>query len=332
MFCPFAATPRLSTYSWIESERNPPGIECDTDSAMACAHSISNGMWNRATDLDQVRLSIRGNKPLGYNGRPTATAITTTRAPPVIMQQRRMTLSTQEQWEHMRAFHLKNSLWPSKERQSHSQMDGGSPLIWTVFHPPLAEERCQTYAWNGHLDNYMPWVVGHKGGTQARPPFISQGLWNTRQSLPDAGQSRQPLASNTTPSVLPHTSPSVASIGSNSMQMAIMIYLFLVQQFDDSGPAAPQVTSTAPWRHWSSQRLHPVPVVKSRKSCSRWTTALIQRQWDTAWDLTTHRNVESFRFGLGLPTITDSCSIHFPCMKCVHSYWPMAPTACWQFP
>jgi len=58
MFCPFAATPRLSTYSWIESERNPPGIECDTDSAMARAHSISNGMWNRATDLDQVRLSI----------------------------------------------------------------------------------------------------------------------------------------------------------------------------------------------------------------------------------------------------------------------------------
>jgi len=35
-----------------------------------------------------------------------------------------------------------------------------------------------------------------------------------------------------------------------------------------------------------------VPYAKTRKSCQRWSQAIIQRQWDTAWDLTTHRNIE----------------------------------------
>jgi len=46
-------------------------------------------------------------------------------------------------------------------------------------------------------------------------------------------------------------------------------------------------------RHWNYHRpSRQAQPVKSQKSCSRWTTAIIQRLWDTAWDLVTHRNVE----------------------------------------
>jgi len=40
------------------------------------------------------------------------------------------------------------------------------------------------------------------------------------------------------------------------------------------------------------QQVLTVSHVKTRKSCCHWSLAIIQRKWDTAWDLTTHRNIK----------------------------------------
>jgi len=127
--------------------------------------------------------------------------------------------------------------------------------------------------------------------------------------------------SNTTPSDLPHMPQSIALIGTSSILMATMIYLFIVQQSCKTGSAAPFATPPAP-QHWSSPRLHPAPVVKSQKSCFWWTRAIIQRKWDTAWDLTTHWNVESCRSGLGWPTIKWNAQSTF-CAQNALCQWPM---------
>jgi len=136
-----------------------------------------------------------------------------------------------------------------------------------------------------------------------------------------------------TSSALPPTPQLMAVTGTGSMLMAILIYLFMVQQSSTTGPAAPLATPPAP-RHQNSPRQHTTSVVKSQKSCYRWTGAIIQRRWDTAWDLTAHWNVESHRTGLGLPNIKwnisfNPLSLHGtssakgPCIQCHLTYFPV---------
>jgi len=86
----------------------------------------------------------------------------------------------------MWAFYSSFLLWPSEEWRSQLSTEGSSPLIWTMLHPPLAEAWLQTYAWTGHLENYMPWSNGQTD-TTVRPPIVSHTRWNIRKStIPQA--------------------------------------------------------------------------------------------------------------------------------------------------
>jgi len=98
-------------------------------------------------------------------------------------------LSPQRQWERMRVFHSRKLLWPTMERTGQTQVAGGSPLTWTTLYPPLTDVRLETYAWNGHLANYMPWTIGPE---IARPPIISHARWNIRRSTSPLATANSP--------------------------------------------------------------------------------------------------------------------------------------------
>jgi len=70
------------------------------------------------------------------------------------------------------------------------------------------------------------------------------------------------------------------------------------QQSGSSGFTVPPLFPlTEGYQSWNHHRVFSQePSVKSQKSCYRRTTAIIQRLWDTAWDLTTHRNVKITAF------------------------------------
>jgi len=253
----------------------------------------------------------------------------------------------------MRAFHSSILLWLFEEWKRKNRTEGDSPLIWTMLHSPSVEAKLQTYAWTGHLKNYMPWSNGQTD-TTVRPPIVSHTRWNirkstipqarvnpsqgpmhTNQAIPEKSTSMSPLDSQqfSTPKIpgplvralptqqlapnlkrkgvlpknppssaarvpnttLPSTVPSSHSIGCKSTSlvlMAIRIYLFLVQQPSKPGPAAPH-TTTPVLQHWNNSHPHQVRMMKIQQSGFRWTVAIIQRLWNTAWDLIAHRNEDS---------------------------------------
>ncbi len=178
MFHPIAGTTQLLTYTWIEYEANTPEINCDNNSATARLPFLSQGKWHSSTDSYWSRLPTNVNNLLGFTNQLPTMAKTNTWPSLDIMLKLPEPSSSKEQWENMREFHLSTLLWPSQERQGQTKMEGNSPLIWTVLYPPLAEALCQTYTWNGHLDNYMPWNVKQTGGMQIRPPIILHAQWN----------------------------------------------------------------------------------------------------------------------------------------------------------
>jgi len=121
---------------------------------------------------------------------------------------------------------------------------------------------------------------------QLAPDLKRKGL------LPKNPPSSAARVPNTT---LPSTVPSSHLIGCKSTSlvlMAIRIYLFLVQQPSKPGPAAPH-TMTPVLQHWSNSHPHQVCMMKIQQSGFRWTVAIIQRLWNTAWDLIAHRNEDS---------------------------------------
>jgi len=77
--------------------------------------------------------------------------------------------------EDMRGFYSNITLWPSMERHHPTQIEGGSPLMWTMLHPPAAVAWLLTYSWKGHLDNYLPWA---NSNNVVQPPLISYARWN----------------------------------------------------------------------------------------------------------------------------------------------------------
>ncbi len=81
------------------------------------------------------------------------------------------------QWEHMRACYSSSQLWLSMMRPNSTGMEGGSPLVWTMLYPPLETARLQTYTWDGHLNNFMPWTTCNPD-LDTRPPLTAHAMWN----------------------------------------------------------------------------------------------------------------------------------------------------------
>jgi len=290
-------------------------------------------------------------------------------------------------WERMRAFHSSKILWPAMESHNSTWIDGDSPIIWTMLHP-ADDERLSTYAWNGHLDNFMPWSQGQPESATTRPMLISYARWNIRRGLDlpamkssalqqhqipkksmastkgltfeqkrkipfcSSAQSKVATISNNlwtrpkTDSVnnMSKLNPGAPTRGTRSLRgspavqkdaqakrrlysnqenfasvamsmpdsklpaeltalhravptstivvmAAIMEYLLLSQSFNPGSTASTLLS--AGYRYWNHHRPpSQAQLGKSQTSYFRWITAIIQQAWDTAWDLTTYRNVE----------------------------------------
>jgi len=80
----------------------------------------------------------------------------------------------------MQAFYSSVQQWPLMVQTNPWQMEGGSPLEWSMLYPPLATACLQTYAWEGHLANLMPWMTSQQAH-DTRPSLISHAMWNTQQ-------------------------------------------------------------------------------------------------------------------------------------------------------
>jgi len=170
----------------------------------------------------------------------------------------------------------------------------------------------------------MPWPACTQDGT--RPPLISQAMWNIRkgsnssllQTSTKVFQKSGPSLANltgllqptSTPITIvpPHITKSTVPINISAVLAALTAYLLLVQQSSNTEPATQQLLPTPP-RQWRNPGISRVQVGMSWKSCLRRTMAIIQRRWDMAWDLTTHRNVESCHPGPGLPNIKSGLQI-----------------------
>jgi len=77
--------------------------------------------------------------------------------------------------------------------------------------------------------------------------------------------------------------------------------------------------------HW--QPIDNTMPVMTQASCFHWTIAIIQKLWNTAWDLLTHWNIEIPWTGLGLP---NSTVMFFACHSSGavpwHCSWPKYPS------
>ncbi len=342
---------RLQTYAWNDGEIptfEPAGL---TDHVTASRPHPSQANQNRR-EADWLMPSVRAATLSSYIHRLQASPKTTKRLAPDTLRDNHET--SKRQWERMRAFYSSMSLWPSKEQHNSSALEGGSPLLWTMLHPSMADTWVKTYAWDGHLDNFMPWKACQIDGATVRPPLILYARWNIRQdtdvsmppvctdNLPGFSHSyhETPENPNKHPSpvdqeyVRPQTTNAPNSFNSTtsvqastlmSSLLAVVVFLLAPLPGDLKFVAPlPQPASTRA-NKWHNQR--PLPVVKpakTRKSCYRWLVAIIQRLWNTAWDLLAHRNVDSLSPGPGLPI----CSVRIgnPDLRVMqvtcHCHWP----------
>ncbi len=352
MFYPLSEATRILTYAWNGHGDATSGTDGSHNPVTERLPCLAQSRWNSRADAGWTNSPPLANL-LRRTRRPSAQA--TTRPSLETTQNLQQPSPPQWQWENMRAFHSSKLLWPTKERTSQTQVDGGSPLIWTTLLPHQTDVRLQTYAWNGYLANYMPWKLDP---ATDRPPIISYARWNIRRSTPTLAMAnplpgfnpthqatlenptRQPSCEPqqykkfstpvpsvkaqfnqqpvpnlqsygwtrtqtpgptwpvphlTTPAPAPRPPPS-ASTRNNSVLLAIMIYILLFQHSSNT-KSETQLHESPATRQCSYSQLRPATAVKTRKSCVRRTMAIIQRLWDTAWDLTTHRNVESVSLG-----------------------------------
>jgi len=93
----------------------------------------------------------------------------------------------------------------------------------------------------------------------------------------------------------PHFPQSLAA-GDVHRLLAMVIFLIDPSPGGSTLVALLLKTATTGSKQWNNQCPPPVvKPVKTRKSCYRWIAAIIQRLWNTAWDLLAHHNVESIR-------------------------------------
>jgi len=199
---------------------------------------------------------------------------------------------------------------------SEEQGEGDSPLLWTMLYPPLEIARLKTYAWDGHLDNFLPWTVSNPDHA-TRPPLTSHAMWNLQKGsnsqkswsidmphtsphhltkslvtstqhpvlgLQSKGSQWTKSASLAvyTPTTLPPApldTPKPNAIMSISFaKAAIMIYLFVALQSSHTWSTEKLIIPQIT-QYWRICQSGPIDIVKTRTSCYCWTTAIIQCTW-----------------------------------------------------
>jgi len=166
MLYPSPATTWQLMYSWNRHEKVMTEINCPNNNGIARPPCLSQSVCSSRKDSGGgVSQPITPSTALKYIHHSLALAKIIMQSPPTITPTIQEPSSQQWQWENMCTFHSSNLLWPSKEWKSQTWMESGLPLIWTMLYPPPVEGRLQTYAWTGHLENYMPWKIGQTGMT-----------------------------------------------------------------------------------------------------------------------------------------------------------------------
>jgi len=162
-----------------------------------------------------------------------------------------------------------------------------------------------------------------------RPSLISHAMWTTRQGSTRARLENSveiSLASAVSPAPnppLPCQPPTPHSISPmrTFILATIWLYLRLISPSSPTKWAAKHISPPVT-KHRHHPRPSQIQVAKSRKSCCRWTKAIIQQIWDTAWDLTTHRNVEDTFEGLAYPYYSGR-------RTCTHLRYTVLPLCYW---
>ncbi len=122
-------------------------------------------------------------------------------------------------------FYSSIPLWPTQEGHNMTQMEGGSPIIWTMLHPPSVEVHLQTYAWKGHSDNFMPWTIGQTDGANTRPPLLLYAQWgNIQHSSNSTSPLYDTITHTASPSSSPVTSRHSISLGTTIYRLIVVIY------------------------------------------------------------------------------------------------------------
>jgi len=230
-------------------------------------------------------------EPCGKNCRRQVSPISTTQQlSKEPWQNATASSATRKLWEHMQTFYSSFKLWPSTEWPNSTWMEGGSLTVWTMLYPPMETTQLQTYAWDGHLENFIPGTACTQEGT--RPPLISQAMWRKGSNLsllqtstkvfqksgPSLANPTGLLQPTSTPITIvpPHITKSTVPTNISSVLAALMAYLLLVQQSSNTEPATQQLLPTPP-RQWRNPGISRVQVGMSWKSCLRRTMAIIQR-------------------------------------------------------
>jgi len=280
---------------------HPP---CPTDRIQHLSHTLWNNQHDSTTQPPLAHTKSRDN-PRRSTDKPAQLIPQPSREP---LHSVLASFDTR-QWEEMHAFSCRSQLWPSLERL---KMEGRSPLVWTTIYPPLTTTWLQTYAWDGHLDNFMPWSASNPN-LAIRPSLISHAMWNCwkESNLPKSQDSSAPpnkcfhpssqtLARptqqpgpahhsngltkplslawhepNPLPLASPNTSPLITS-RNMGITWVVSLMLFLHALLSHNTGLADKPISPPMTRHWHNPRLCRILVVKTRKSCSRRTRAIIQ--------------------------------------------------------
>jgi len=169
MLYPLSKATRTSTYAWNGHWNTTSGTNVPNHLVTERIPCLSQSRWSSRMDSSWVNPPTSANLLRNTHRLPALAKTTKTWYSPEITPTFQQSLPPQQQWEHMRAFHSNTLLWPTKERIGQTQVEGGSPLTWMMLHPPLADTQLQTYVWNRHLANYMPWTIDQ---ATDRPPII----------------------------------------------------------------------------------------------------------------------------------------------------------------
>jgi len=331
-------TQRLQTYAWKTNPAETLWTDCETDPATAdpmtaSSPTLSQAKWANRQGLVPAIRPPKANNPPIYTGRPLAVERPQGQLSSANPRKIQNPSTTRQKWEQMRLFFSSQPKWPTADQQTSEGSDGGSPLVWTTLSPISASARLQTYAWDGHLANLLPWTSGQPDSTRVRPPLISYALWNIRrdEEVPTTSTSADKQKStdsvpksqeNPTPSPIKapkqHARPKVFVPVTESQQVetskkaqcqprpicimgktiySIMVaLLFPIRTGNPQGPGIDTQHETSPPAQGTHQ-YNPLPTVlkpdMSHISNHRRTIALLQLHWNTAWDLMTHRNVET---------------------------------------